>query len=79
MILTPKEAAVMLGVEPDTIAVWELRFGYPERRSVSPDQWGYASEDLIALRVGLDTTFSVAAAVARARAPEMHGRLQQFG
>jgi hypothetical protein len=79
MILSPQEAAIMLGVETDTIAVWELRFGYPERRNVGPDQWGYAHEDLISLRIGLDTTFSVAAAVARARAPESSKLWQQYG
>jgi hypothetical protein len=78
MILSPLEAAVLLGVDAETIEIWEERFGYPTRCTAGAE-WGYAHEDLIALRIGLDTTFSVAQAVARARAPEMPARLQIYG
>ncbi len=68
MILTVEEAAVLLGVDPHTVTLWERRFGCPSRVQLSHDQWGYAQEELIALRVELDATFSISAAVARVHA-----------
>ncbi len=67
MILTVEEAAVMLGVKPDTVTVWDERFGCPTRLEFGGLS-GYAHDELVALRNALDTTFSIASAVARTRA-----------
>lgn len=66
MILTVDEAAVFLGVEPGTVEVWEQHFGYPQRLELA-DGPGYAHEELTALRVALDTTPSIPAAIAVVR------------
>lgn len=63
MILTLDEAAVFLGIDPGTVEVWEHQFGCPQRLELG-DGPGYAHEELTALRVALDTTFSIPAAVA---------------
>lgn len=67
MILTRDEAAVFLGIDPDTVEVWEQYFGCPQRLELERDQPGYAHEELTALRVALDTTSSIPAAVAVVR------------
>ncbi len=66
MILTLDEAAVFLGIDPGTVEVWEQHFGRPQRLQLG-DGPGYAHEELTALRVALDTTFSIPAAVAVVR------------
>jgi hypothetical protein len=63
VILTLDEAAVFLGIDPGTVEVWEQHFGCPQRLELG-DGPGYAHEELTALRVALDTTFSIPAAVA---------------
>ena len=63
MILTPDEAAVFLGIKAGTVEVWEKHFGCPRRVGLG-DGSGYAHEELTALRVALDTTSSIPAAVA---------------
>ena len=63
MILTLDEAAVFLGIDPGTVEVWEQHFGCPRRLELG-DRPGYAHEELTALRVALDTTSSIPAAVA---------------
>lgn len=67
MILNREEAAVFLGIDPDTVEVWEQRFGCPQRLELEYGRPGYAHEELTALRVALDTTFSIPAAVAAVR------------
>ena len=67
MILTMDEAAVFLGIDPNTVEVWEQHFGCPQRLELERGQPGYAHEELTALRVALDTTFSIPAAVAVVR------------
>ena len=64
MILTLDEAAVFLGIGPDTVELWEQYFGCPQRLDREQDRPGYAHEELTALRVALDTTSSIPAAVA---------------
>lgn len=66
MILTLDEAAVFLGINPTTVELWEHHFGCPRRLELH-DGPGYAHEDLLALRVALDTTVSIPAAVAVVR------------
>ena len=66
MILTRDEAAVFLGIDPETVEVWEQHFGCPHRLGLG-DSPGYAHEELTALRVALDTTFSIPAALAVVR------------
>ncbi len=63
MILTLDEAAVFLGIAPGTVELWEKHFGCPQRLELG-DRPGYAHEELTALRVALDTTSSIPAAVA---------------
>lgn len=83
MILPPQEAAVLLGVRPETISAWEFRFGCPRSRPMSDGGRGYDHADLVALRVALDETFSVAAAVSRvmngATVSSMRGAARRFG
>ena len=64
--MTLDEAAVFLGIDPGTVEVWEQQFGCPQRLGLG-DSSGYAHEELTALRVALDTTFSIPAAVAAIR------------
>ena len=67
MILTLDEAAVFLGIDPDTVELWEQHFGCPQRFELEHDRPGYAHEDLTSLRAALDTTSSIPAAVAVVR------------
>ena len=73
MILRLDEAAVFLGINPNTVELWEHHFGCPVRLELR-DGPGYAHEDLLALRVALDTTVSIAAAVAVARSSAQQRR-----
>jgi hypothetical protein len=65
VILNLDEAAVFLGID-HTVEVWERHFGCPQRLDRG-DGPGFAHEELTALRVALDTTFSIPAAVAVVR------------
>lgn len=65
--LRPDEAAAMLRVSPDTLRVWEQRFGYPHAVFRTTGQRRYAHREVIALRDTLDAGLSVAAAINKAR------------
>jgi hypothetical protein len=79
MILTLEEAAVVLSVDPDTVRLWEQRVGCPTRLGVGDGRWGYVHDELIALRAALDTTLSIASAVAKVRGESTRGREGHFG
>lgn len=64
-----EEAAAELGVSPQTLLAWEVRFGYP--RSSPSDVGGralYRQSEVIALRDALEHGLSIASAVNNARA-----------
>jgi hypothetical protein len=54
LVLGLDEAAIMLGVDPETVMDWDTRFGYPRRITLADGRWGYSPGDVIALRVRLD-------------------------
>jgi hypothetical protein len=57
------DAADLLGVDPETLLDWEIRYGFPKS---SPFERRYSESDVLALRDSLWEGASIAAAVARA-------------
>jgi MerR family transcriptional regulator, light-induced transcriptional regulator len=62
------EAAAVLCVSPDTLRVWEQRFGYPHSVCGSTGQRRYDRGDVIALRDSLEAGLSIVSAINKARA-----------
>lgn len=58
------EAASVLGVAPETLLAWELRYGFP---TASPVEQRYSPTEVLALRDSLEDGLSIASAVIRAR------------
>ncbi len=58
------DAASLLGVRPETLLAWELRYGFP---TASPVEQRYSPSEVIALRDSLEDGLSIASAVVRAR------------
>jgi MerR HTH family regulatory protein/Protein of unknown function (DUF1059) len=61
------EAAAVLGVSPETLRVWEQRYGYPHSAPDAAGERRYAFGEVIALRDSLQAGLSVIAAIDRAR------------
>jgi hypothetical protein len=59
------QAAAALGVTPETLLAWEERYGFP---TSSASERRYNQSEVLALRDNISDGFSIAAAVARARA-----------
>src|SRR5437764_13764191 len=66
-LLTPREAALLLGVTQATLRVWEERFGYPAPATFPSGSPGYAYGDVVALRNALDRQLSIVTAIGAAR------------
>lgn len=67
------EAAEALGVEPEVLAAWEARYGYPTCGLPATGQGlSYAEPEISALTVALRAGLSVASAIAVARAVTTH-------
>ncbi len=58
------DAASLLGVSPETLLAWEMRYGFP---TASPVEQRYSPSEVIALRGSLEDGLSIASAVLRAR------------
>jgi hypothetical protein len=54
----------LLGVSPETLLGWEMRYGFP---TASPVEQRYSPSEVIALRDSLEDGLSIASAVVRAR------------
>ena len=65
--LTADQAAALLGVSPDTLAMWIVRFGYPTPKASPESGPFYAYDELVALRDALSSEMSVVTAVRRAQ------------
>jgi DNA-binding transcriptional MerR regulator len=61
------DAAALLRVSPDTLRVWEQRFGYPHSVCGSTGQRRYDRGDVIALRDSLEAGLSIVSAIHKAR------------
>jgi len=71
--VTPDEAAQLLGVNAQTLAMWTERFGYPARAPSRGSGRGYPYTEVVALRDALVSEVSVASAVRKAqRRPRVH-------
>jgi hypothetical protein len=57
-------AAALLGTTPDTLRMWEERFGYPALVSGPNGQRRYSYVTVVALREALDSHASLASAIA---------------
>lgn len=62
------EAAAVLGVSPDTLRAWELRFGYPHSVAGTAEKPRYAHGEVMALHDSLEAGLSIAGAIDKARA-----------
>jgi DNA-binding XRE family transcriptional regulator len=58
------QAAMLLGVSPQTLLAWEARYSFP---TSSPSESRYNESEVLALRDSLREGASIAGAVARAR------------
>jgi DNA-binding transcriptional MerR regulator len=66
--LKTTEAATLLDVAPNTLRVWERRFGFPAPQRSPGGHRFYTHAEVAALREGLLEGLSISAAVMRARA-----------
>ncbi len=57
-------AASLLGVSPETLLAWEMRYGFP---TASPLEQRYSPSEVLALRDSIEDGLSIASAVTRAR------------
>src|ERR1700729_461979 len=57
-------AASLLGISPETLLAWEMRYGFP---IASPVEQRYSPSEVLALRDSLEDGLSIASAVTRAR------------
>ena len=58
------DAASLLGVSPETLLAWEMRYGF---HTASPVEQRYSPSEVLALRASLEDGLSIASAVVRAR------------
>lgn len=58
------DAASLLGISPETLLAWEMRYGFP---TASPLEQRYSPSEVLALRDSIEDGLSIASAVARAR------------
>jgi hypothetical protein len=58
------DAASLLGVRPETLLAWEMRYGFP---TASPLEQRYSPSEVLALHDSIEDGLSIASAVARAR------------
>jgi hypothetical protein len=65
--VTAEAAAALLGTSITILGVWEERFGFPVPVRSSDGQSMYPDEAMIALRIALARTLSVASAITEAR------------
>ena len=65
--MTAEAAAALLGTSTKNLGVWEERFGFPVPVRSDDGQRLYPDEMMIALRIALGRTFSVASAITEAR------------
>jgi hypothetical protein len=66
-MLSSQAAAAFLGTRPDTLVLWEERFGYPAPAGFVGSEPLYDEETLRSLRYTLNTGLSIAAAIDEAR------------
>ena len=71
--MTAEAAAALLGTSTTILGVWEERFGFPVPVRCDDGQRLYPDEAMIALRVALGRTLSVASAITEARRMQPHG------
>jgi DNA-binding transcriptional MerR regulator len=65
--LKTSEAATMLNVCPNTLRVWERRFGFPEPQRSPGKHRVYAHGEIVALRDALEDGLTISSAVSVAR------------
>lgn len=71
--MTAEAAAALLGTSTTILGVWEERFGFPVPVRCDDGQRLYPDEAMIALRIALGRTLSVASAITEARRMQPHG------
>jgi hypothetical protein len=75
-MLSRQAAGALLGTSPETLTLWEERFGYPTPAGFVGGEPLYDEEMLIALRDALGEELSIASAIDEARRrtwrPEPH-------
>jgi hypothetical protein len=72
-------AAALLGTSTTILGVWEERFGFPVPVRSDDGQRSYPDEMMIALRIALGRTFSVASAITEARRMQPGGQSYSVG
>jgi DNA-binding transcriptional MerR regulator len=65
--LNAESAAALLGTTPDTLRLWEERFGYPVPAADVDGKPRYAAHVVLVLREALDRELSIASAIEEAR------------
>jgi DNA-binding transcriptional MerR regulator len=65
--VTSEAAAALLGTSTAILGVWEERFGFPVPVRSDDGQRLYPDDVMIALRIALGRTLSVASAITEAR------------
>lgn len=71
--MTADAAAELLGTSPDTLNVWQERFGYPVPVRSRDGQALYPDEMMIALRDALSRELSIPSAITEARRAQLQG------
>ena len=74
--LSVDDAATLLGVSPQTLQVWEGRYGFP---TSSPSEALYNQTEVLALRDSLEDGVSITSAVIHARARNRRRRATAGG
>lgn len=74
--LSIDDAATLLGVSPQTLQVWEGRYGFP---TSSPSEARYSQSEVFALRDSLSDGVSITSAVVHARARNRRRRTATAG
>ena len=77
--MTAEAAAALLGTSTTILGVWEERFGFPVPVRSDDGQRLYPDEMMIALRIALGRTFSVASAITEARRMQRGGHPIPWG
>jgi DNA-binding transcriptional MerR regulator len=70
--VTAEAAAALVGTSTTILGLWEERFGFPVPVRCHDGQRVYPDEAMIALRVALGRTLSVASAITEARRMQPH-------
>jgi DNA-binding transcriptional MerR regulator len=71
--VTAEAAAALLGTSTTILGVWEERYGFPVPVRCSDGQRMYSDEAMLALRIALGRTLSVASAITEARRMQPDG------